>query len=88
MKILSIFAVAMLGLAACTTTVDETKSDDMMTNAMVAPTSEERCDIRDDDGTCLCIIANANGQCEQGGGTVIIQGGGTNPGGSVDAPDQ
>lgn len=89
MKILPIIALSALMLAGCATA---TEDEEVMTEAMAPPSQEEVCAKRDDDGTCICKVMNAAGQCEQGGGTVIIQGGnnvdGTDSGDSDDgAPE-
>ena len=80
MKHYLIGAAAIFAIAACTT--NETKADMsvaddevMKTEAMmVAPEEEaEVCAVRDpEDGECLCRETNANGECVETGGVIII----------------
>lgn len=87
MKTASIITLSMLLLAACTTTAtDEKAAETMAPEAIIAPQPDDVCTIPDpdevcairdpDDCTCVCKKVNAAGQCEEGGGTIIIQGSG------------
>ncbi|MGB6228573.1 MAG: hypothetical protein WBF53_00415 [Litorimonas sp.] len=71
MKTIWMGAAALLLLAACTTPVADVEAP--MEEAVTTETAPaEVCAIRDEEGTCLCAVVNEFGECDEGGGNVIV----------------